>query len=141
MIIINPIINEVYRMEIMTHGAIDAGLCGRPIVVEDGFSRVVLTATQSMVADKSGLVHGGFIFGLADYAAMIAVNHPNVVLGAADVRFLKPVRLNEAVIAEARVEIQEGKKRRVTVTVAKADEPVFQGVFTCFVLDKHVLEG
>jgi acyl-coenzyme A thioesterase PaaI-like protein len=45
-----------------------------------------------MVVDAHGLVHGGFVFGLADYAAMLAVNDPNVVLGAAEARFLKPVR-------------------------------------------------
>jgi acyl-coenzyme A thioesterase PaaI-like protein len=44
-----------------------------------------------MAADQRGLVHGGFTFGLADYAAMVAVNDPNVVLGAAEVRFLAPV--------------------------------------------------
>lgn len=127
-------------MKIITHEAIDQKLCGRPLAVENGYSRVALKATGSMVADGSGLVHGGFVFGLADYAAMIAVNHPNVVLGAADVKFLKPVCLNDEVVAEARLEPpEEGKKRQVTVTVLKGSETVFQGVFTCFVLDKHIL--
>lgn len=128
-------------MKIITHDAIDQKLCGHPLAVENGYSRVALKATNSMIADGSGLVHGGFIFGLADYAAMIAVNHPNVVLGAADVKFLKPVRLDDEVVAEARVEPgQEGKKRQVAVTVMKGGENVFQGVFTCFVLDKHILD-
>jgi uncharacterized protein (TIGR00369 family) len=128
-------------MKIITHEAIDQELCGRPLAVENGFSRVAMKATNSMVADGSGLIHGGFVFGLADYAAMIAVNHPNVVLGAADVKFLKPVCLDDEVVAEARVEPgQGGKKRQVTVTVMKGNENVFQGVFTCFVLDKHILD-
>jgi acyl-coenzyme A thioesterase PaaI-like protein len=48
-----------------------------------------------MAVDDRGLVHGGFVFGLADHAAMLAVNDPNVVLGAASTRFLKPVRVGE----------------------------------------------
>lgn len=128
-------------MEIITHQAIDPALCGRPISVEQGHSRVSLSTTQNMAADDTGLVHGGFVFGLADYAAMIAVNHPNVVLGAAEVKFLKPVRTQQTLIAEARVEEVQGKKHWVAVSVTLQDdgESVFQGMFTCFVLEKHVL--
>ena len=126
-------------MNILTHKKIDQELCGTPLHVEEGFSRVRLHTNERMTFDESGLVHGGFIFGLADHSAMIAVNHPNVVLGAADVRFLKPVRANQAVVAEARVDFKEGKKQVVSVTVRNGDVEVFKGKFTCFVLDQHVL--
>ncbi|MGD9367803.1 MAG: PaaI family thioesterase [Desulfobacteraceae bacterium] len=126
-------------MDIITHQGIDQTLCGRPIDVRDGTSRVKLKALANMAADDSGLIHGGFIFGLADYAAMIAVNHPNVVLGAADVKFLKPVSIGDTVVANARVEEVQGKKHWVAVSVEKDGEILFQGMFTCFVLDQHVL--
>jgi len=126
-------------MKILTHKGINQRLCGRPLKVTDGFSQVELHTTEDMAVDESGLVHGGFIFGLADYAAMIAVNHPNVVLGAADVRFLKPVKTDEVVVAEAEVSLKEGKNRVVSVTVKNGDVKVFEGKFICFVLDKHVL--
>ncbi len=126
-------------MDIITHEKIDQELCGEPLEVKEGFSRVSMRAIKRMAADDSGLSHGGFIFGLADYAAMIAVNHPNVVLGGANVRFLKPVKTGDVVIAEARVEEASGKKKKVQVTAARGDEKVFEGEFTCFVLDKHVL--
>jgi uncharacterized protein (TIGR00369 family) len=127
-------------MKILTHDRIDHELCGEPLAVQNGFSRVQLRATERMVVDGTGLVHGGFVFGLADHAAMIAVNHPNVVLGAADVKFLKPVRPEEVIVAEAKVDTTEGKKRLVSVMVTRKDEKVFEGKFTCFVLDKHVLD-
>ncbi|BBO66835.1 thioesterase [Desulfosarcina alkanivorans] len=127
-------------MKIDTHRHIDQTLCGRPLSVEDGSSLVELVTTDRMAADDRGLVHGGFIFGAADYAAMIAVNHPHVVLGASDVKFLKPVRTGETVVARARVREVKGKKYWVSVSVSKDDEEVFQGMFTCFVLDTHVLE-
>ena len=126
-------------MHILTHQKIDQELCGSPLKVEEGFSRVQLHTNERMVVDESGLVHGGFIFGLADYSAMIAVNHPNVVLGAADVKFLKPVKTDEVVVAEAKLNFKEGKKQVISVTVKNGEIEVFKGEFICFVLDKHVL--
>jgi uncharacterized protein (TIGR00369 family) len=126
-------------MDIVTHRTINAALCGHPLEVGQGMSRVALQTTPEMSVDELGLVHGGFVFGLADYAAMIAVNDPHVVLGAADVKFLKPLSVGVTVVAEAKVEEVQGKKRWVAVSVAKDQETVFQGMFTCFVLDKHIL--
>ncbi len=126
-------------MDIITHNKIDFSLCGKPLLTEEDFSKVELKTSEQMSVDQTGLVHGGFIFGLADHAAMIAVNHPNVVLGAAEVKFLKPVKAGETVVAEAKVEEKEGKKNSVTVSVSRGEEIVFEGMFTCFVLEKHVL--
>ena len=126
-------------MNIETHQRIDPSLCGRAVALEEGASEVEMTAAEKMRVDDTGLVHGGFVFGLADYAAMIAVNHPNVVLGGAEVRFLKPVRVGERLLAAARVETAEGKKRVVPVSVEREGEKIFEGTFTCFVLDRHVL--
>ena len=81
------------------------------------------------------------MFGLADYAAMIAVNHTNVVLGSSDVKFLKPLKKCDTVVAEARVENITGKKQTVRVTVENKKTKVFEGTFTCFVLENHVLSG
>jgi len=93
-----------------------------------------------MAADDTGLVHGGFVFGLADYAAMLAVNHPNVVLGSADVQFQKPVRVGDTIKANASIQRVSGKKQIAEVLVQKDDTVVFKGQFNCFVLDKHVLD-
>ncbi len=126
-------------MEISTHQKISESLCGTMEFLKQGHSRVSLTATDIMAVDESGLVHGGFVFGLADYAAMIAVNHPNVVLGGADVTFLKPVKVGESLTAEARIQEEKGKKKDVLVEVSRGDQKVFEGRFSCFVLEKHVL--
>jgi len=126
-------------VEIYTHQQIDRQLCGEPVEMGDGYCRVRLAATAPMVTDNSGLIHGGFVFGAADYAAMLAVNHPNVVLGAANVKFLKPVQVNETIVAEAQVNQSEGKKRLVSATVWRDADKLFEGDFTCFVPDRHVL--
>ena len=126
-------------INIHTHRVIDRELCGTPLCVGEGSSQVQLETTPKMVVDESGLVHGGFIFGLADYSAMIAVNHPHVVLGSAEVKFLKPVNVHDVVVAGATVTRTEGRKHVVSVTVERGDVKVFEGEFICFVLDKPVL--
>lgn len=123
-----------------THLAIDAALVGTPTALSEGRASVTLVTTDAMAADARGLVHGGFLFGLADYAAMLAVNDPNVVLGSADTKFLAPVRVGETVRAEAQREEVKGRKHMVRVVGRVGDRAVFEGVFTTFVLDGHVLD-
>ena len=126
-------------MEPNTHLHIRPELCGRPTALSPGTAAVSLVTTPEMGADAHGLVHGGFVFGLADYAAMLAVNDPNVVLGAAEVRFLAPVRMGEVVVAEAAVQETRGRWRQVTVEARVGETAVFSGSFSCFVLEQHVL--
>ncbi|MEW6261186.1 MAG: hotdog domain-containing protein [Thermodesulfobacteriota bacterium] len=126
-------------MDLHTHLAIDPQLVGRAVLPEAGRSVVTLETIPVMAADETGLVHGGFVFGAADYAAMTAVNHPNVVLGAAEVKFLKPVQVGEVIEARAQVVSEQGRKRVVEVQAFRGEQIVFSGTFICFVLEKHVL--
>ena len=128
-------------MEQRTHGRIAAHLCGIPVELDAGRARVVLETTPEMGADARGLVHGGFTFGLADYAAMLAVNEPTVVLASAQVKFLGPVVAGDRVEAEAAVERREGKKRWVRVVVRRDGSPVLDGEFLAIVPDTHVLDA
>ncbi len=125
---------------INTHLKINKSLCGTPIELGDGYAKVKLQATEEMVADEKGLVHGGFIFGLADYASMLAVNHPNVVLAKAEVKFLKPVKLGDIMTSHAEVKEVDKNKYKVEAFVNVGDVKVFEGIFLCVVTSKHVLE-
>ena len=127
-------------MEIVTHGRATPRLLGTPISVEnDVGAEIELTASEEMAVDERGLVHGGFTFGLADYAAMLAVNHPFVVLGRSESRFIAPVRVGDKMRAKAMVIDRDGRKRKVEVEVKVKERSVYKGVFTCYILDKHVL--
>ena len=128
-------------MEPRTHLQADPRLCGRLLELGEGSARVALDTVDSMAVDARGLVHGGFVFGLADYAAMLAVNDPNVVLGAAQTRFLKPIRAGDRVVASAQTLDARGRKHEVRVEATVDSEKVFEGTFTCLVLERHVLEG
>jgi len=138
-------------MEQRTHRLTSKRLVGKPVKIEKNYAEVLLETTEEMAVDEYGLVHGGFTFGLADYAAMLAVNEPTVVLGKAEVRFLKPVKVGEKLIARAKVIEESGRgvgggtsprrKKIVRADVFKGEEKVFEGIFHCYVLEKHMLES
>jgi acyl-coenzyme A thioesterase PaaI-like protein len=128
-------------MEQRTHEKIAAHLCGTPLAMSEGRARVTLNISADMAADGRGLAHGGFTFGLADYAAMLAVNEPTVVLAGATLKFLGPVVVGDHVEAEAAVERTEGKKRWVKVVVRRAGQPMLEGELLAVVPDRHILDG
>jgi len=121
-------------MILKTHHSINESLCGKVIHTEEGKAEVWFHTSAAMIADEHGLIHGGFLFGAA-------VNDPNVVLGASEVKFLAPVRHGQTVLFRAEVTQQKGKKRVVTVTGECDGVKVFEGSFTALVLQKHVLEA
>lgn len=128
-------------MKPKTHLKVNQKFSGEPVKLEEGYAEVLLKTDESMLADEKGLIHGGFIFSSADYASMLAVNHPNVVLAGANVKFLKPVKLGDSVLCKAKVIEEKGRKRKVLVECFRESEKVFEGEFFAVVLDKHVLEG
>jgi uncharacterized protein (TIGR00369 family) len=127
-------------MQLKTHLKIDQGLSGSPVEVGEGYAVVELKTKENMRADEKNLVHGGFIFSLADYCAMLTVNEPTVVLASAKVDFKKPVVVGDTLRAEGRLLRAEGKKRWVEVKVYRNQDLVFLGEFLCVVPDKHVLD-
>lgn len=129
------------HMEANTHLALSRALCGAPRELAEGRATVELDTLEEMRADEHGLVHGGFVFGLADHAAMLAINAPTVVLGSAETRFLAPVRVGEKLRAEARLTARDGKRHHVRCDVFRDDRAVFEGTFVCFVPSRHVLDS
>lgn len=104
-----------------------------------------MTASREMAADDHGLVHGGFVFSLADHAAMLAVNQPTVVLAKAEARFLAPAAVGDRLLARARVDDEAGTADRpvvnveVLATAGGEPVPIFTGTFRCAVPAEHVL--
>ncbi len=125
---------------IKTHEEINQNLSGEVIEIKEGYVKVLLITTLDMVADNEGLVHGGFIFSAADYAAMLAVNEKNVVLVGSECQFLSPVKLYDEVHFIAKVRHREGRKRNVHVEAHVLDIKVFEGEFKTVITDRHVLK-
>ncbi|MEX1382959.1 PaaI family thioesterase [Lutibacter sp.] len=125
-----------------THLLASKKLIGSVVSIGNDCATVKLTILEEMIVDTYNLSHGSFVFGLADYAAMVAVNKPTVVLGKATTKFLKPVVLNDEVTAIATITEISGKKISISVGVKnQKDELVFEGEFVCFVLEKHILDN
>jgi len=123
-----------------THEHINRDLSGELLKLERGYVELRLITTSEMVADDQGLIHGGFIFSAADFAAMAAVNERNVVLVASDCQFLSPVKFGDEVNFVARVRHKEGRKRNVYVEGHVLEIKVFEGEFKTVVTDRHVLK-
>ncbi len=122
-----------------THEKIDQDLNGEIIILDIGYVELRLTTRPEMIADDVGLIHGGFIFSAADYAAMAAVNEKNVVLVGSDCQFLSPVKFHDEVNFIAKVRHRDGRKRNVHVEGYVLDIKVFEGEFKTVVTDRHVL--
>ena len=127
-------------VELRTHQRIDQSLCGTLLELKPGFARVELETNRDMVVDEMGLVHGGFTFAAADFAAMAAVNDPNVVLVSSECRFLSPVKVGDTVVFEAKELYKEARKRNIHVVGYFEDIKVFEGEFMAVVLERHVLK-
>jgi acyl-CoA thioesterase len=128
------------EIQLSTHQRINKELCGHVVELAEGYAKVELLTTREMAVDQMGLVHGGFTFSAADFAAMAAVNDPNVVLVSSECRFLSPVKVGDTVTFEAKERYHESRKRRIHVVGKFKDVKVFEGDFLAVVLDRHVFK-
>ncbi len=127
-------------MELNTHLKIDTSLSGKVIELTEQRSVVKLQTSELMAADDAGLVHGGFVFSAADFAAMAVVNEPHVVLAKSNVKFTAPVKVGQSVMLEAVIQQNSNNRQKVEVTGRVDELKVFSGEFFTAVLPKHVLE-
>ena len=114
---------------------------GKLIEITENGAKVVLETTEDMAVDKEGLVHGGFTFGAADFCAMASVNEPYVVLvKATNCKFMAPVKVGDIVEFVGKILMKEKRKVEVKVSGTLEKIKVFEGLFSCVILDKHILK-
>ena len=112
------------------------------IEIKEGYSKIKMTVRAEMI-NGFGIVHGGIAFSLADSAFAFACNNRNVLSVALDtsINFLKPVHVNDELIAEA-TELHNGKSTglyHITITNQnKHVVAVFKG--TCFRTNNNLIE-
>jgi len=127
-------------MELKTHLKFNPKF-GRLVEINENGAKVILETTEDMAVDEEGLVHGGFTFGAADFCAMASVNEPYVVLvKATNCEFMAPVKVKEVVEFSGEILMKEKRKVEVKVTGTLKEIKVFEGIFSCVVLDSHVLK-
>ena len=128
------------RIELQTHLKYNQKF-GRVVELKEDYAKVILEATEEMAVDDEGLIHGGFTFSAADFCAMAAINEPYVVLvRAVNVEFSAPVKVGDVVEFESQILMKEKRKVEVKVTGRLNEIKVFEGIFGCVILDRHVLK-
>lgn len=111
---------------------------GTPLRIVTGEAAEVALTDRGDGGGRERLIHGSFTFGLANYTAMLAVNHPFVLPGVSECRFLDPVKVGESMTPLA-VSGRQRESRDLSVDVNVGDVKVLAGVFACFDLRDHFL--
>jgi len=128
------------KEDLKTHDKIRTNLCGTIIKLDNGYSKTTLQTTKEMVLDDLGLIHSGFIFGAADYAAAVAVNEANVVVIGSRSSFLAPAKLNDLIEFEAKAKFEDSRKREIKVIAKINDIKIYEGIFHAVVLEQHIFK-
>ena len=109
--------------------------------IKEGYSKIKMTVRKEMV-NGFGIVHGGIAFSLADSAFAFACNNRNVLSVALDtsVNFIKPVHVDDILIAEAR-ELHNGKSTGLyhINIINQKDHLVAQFKGLCYRTDKPLI--
>lgn len=106
------------------------GLGMEIVEIGPGFAMLAMTVRPDMVNGQR-IAHGGFIFTLADSAFAFACNSHNdrVVAAQGQITFIKPGKLGDRLIAEAREVTRGGRSGiyDVRVTVGETVIAEFRG--------------
>ena len=116
---------QVARRAADTMWASDAASRGLGMELREvvpGRATVAMTVREDMV-NGHAIGHGGFTFTLADSAFAFACNSYNrsTVAAACEIRFLKPTRLGDVLVADAVEREREGRDGVYDVTVRCGD--------------------
>lgn len=126
--------------DLKTHIRIKSALVGNLVELAKNTSKVVLQTTNEMSVDEFGLIHSGFLFGSAEYAAVAAVNEPNVVIIGCRSKFFAPAKVGDLVTFEAKGRFEDARKREIKVIGMINEIKVFEGIFQAVLLERHILQ-
>ena len=101
---------------------------------------VKFTPNERMTMNEGKMIHAGFVFNSASFAAMAAINKKYSVLIAADVKFLAPIELGHEVIFKAEAIQSDTKKCEVKVEGYLLDIKIFDSLFHIAVFDKKIFK-
>ncbi|OEG00355.1 fatty acid biosynthesis transcriptional regulator [Vulcanibacillus modesticaldus] len=98
----------------------------------DQFGISLLEITEDQVFKKTGIARGHYIFAQANSLAVALINQEIALTAKADIRFIRPVYLNERLIAKAKVVSTSGERSEIKVNTYVNNELVFKGLFTVY---------
>lgn len=126
----------------MEHDLFSQWLGVEVLEIKEGYSKIKMTVRNEMI-NGFGIVHGGIAFSLADSAFAFACNNRNVLSVALDtsINFLKPVNVDDVLIAEAK-ELHNGKSTglyHITI-INQKNHIVAQFKGLCYRTDKKLID-
>ena len=125
----------------MEHDLFSQWLGIKVMEIKEGYSKITMTIRKEMI-NGLGIIHGGVAFSMADSAFAFACNNRNVLSVALDtsINFLKPVHVDDVLIAEAK-ELHNGRSTGLYhITITNQHEhvvAVFKG--TCYRTGKTLI--
>lgn len=133
-------LNQHEIVELTLYNELKSDLCGT-IIKNDGEEVIVQFETnKQMISDKSNLIHPGFIFNAASYAAMCLVNQQNSLIIKSNVQFLAPLEFGQDVIFTATIQHASSKQYEVFVKGTLLEIKIFEGTFYISILDKEIFK-
>ena len=132
--------NNFLNEDLLSHAKVKTTLVGTLTELGKSTSKVLLPTTNEMIVDEFGLIHNGFIFGAAEYAAVASINQPNVVVIGCRSKFFAPAKLGDNVEFEAKGRYEDARKREIKVIGRINDVKVFEGIFHAVLLENHILK-
>lgn len=92
----------------------------------------LLEVTPEMVLGRSGIARGHYLFAQANSLAVALIDAEIALTGSARIRFLRPVKLGERVVAKGTVVVRRSHQYLVQVNSRVGAEEVFSGRFIIF---------
>lgn len=94
----------------------------------------ILDIRPEHVFSRTGIARGHFLFAQANSLAVAVINDEIALTTAAEIRFMRPVKLGEKCVCKAYVRHEPNAKVKahVDVTTYVREEPVFQGQFVVY---------
>jgi len=100
-------------------------------------ARSELHITENMVLSKARVARGHHLFAQANSLAIALVDAEVAVTGSARLKFVRPVRYGERVVAEGQVLKRKDNKYWIEVIAKVGEEEVLKGEWVVFAFDAY----
>ena len=98
----------------------------------DNYGISLLEISDDQVFKKTGIARGHYIFAQANSLAIALINQEIALTAKADIRFVRPVFLNERLVAKAKVLNRKDDRSEIEVKTYVNNEEVFNGLFVVY---------
>ncbi len=99
-------------------------------------ARSTMVIEETMVLAKARVARGHYLFAQANSLAIALVDAPMALTGSVELKFIRPVRLGEVVVAEGKVTKRKGDKYWVDVLLQANTEAVLRGHWVLFARER-----